>query len=323
MRNILLIGCGNIGKRYLEDLFKDNNNFLYVVENNFNSIENAKILLNKKELNNVKFYPDLFNLYEEKKNIIFDFLIIATNSDIRFNLFKEANKYFEIKYIILEKVLFSKLDNYYEALDIIKNKNLKVWVNHPRRIFNFYKNLKLELKKNNYKILFFKYLGYNWNLLSNCLHMLDLYFYLNNEENIDEFEIDINIKKFFESKRKNFLEAYGEIILGNKNTFLVISDLNSFYGKDEIIIEFENNAFIILEKNSKMITIKDNMISEVDTPIIEYQSTISRKIIDEIFNNGSSTLPDYLNSMKLHLKFLECFSKKYNRLILGDFIPIT
>ena len=46
--------------------------------------------------------------------------ILATNSDVRYFLFKKLINQFNSKHIILEKVLFKNLDEFENALNLLK-----------------------------------------------------------------------------------------------------------------------------------------------------------------------------------------------------------
>jgi hypothetical protein len=81
-----------------------------------------------------------------------------------------------LRNLILEKVLFRDLDQYAKALELINVDNVKCWVNHPRRMYKTYHQLKSFFDKSKYYS--FQLVGASWGLAFNGWHFIDLFEFL-------------------------------------------------------------------------------------------------------------------------------------------------
>ena len=157
--NILLVGYGNIGKRYLEGILKSKLNIsVLIIDNNID--ERFEDKFKNKNLH-------FSNNYEKFKQIDIDLLINTTYATQRFDLIKNYCNYFNVKNLILEKVLENSLGNIKEF------KRLKLencWVNTFLRTLDVFKEIK---NKSTGKIKM-KVSGGNWGLLCNTIHYVDL-----------------------------------------------------------------------------------------------------------------------------------------------------
>lgn len=80
---------------------------------------------------------------------------------------------------------------------MLKKSDTKCWVNHPRRMYPFYQELRQKLKKANFSIS-----GGDWGLACNGLHFLDLISYLSSSNDF-KLNTDFLDKQLKETKRKN------------------------------------------------------------------------------------------------------------------------
>ena len=107
MKNILIVGVGNIGSRHFQSILKSKYSFrLHIVDKNSAHLKNACIyydnLFKKKKL---KIKLDYYN-YIPKMNSVLDIAIIATNADIRKIIIEEIIRKNKVKNLILEKIVF-------------------------------------------------------------------------------------------------------------------------------------------------------------------------------------------------------------------------
>lgn len=167
---VVIIGFGNIGKRYLEGII-NSKLFLEIFIIDVNR-QNFDITLdNKSNLNiYINFDNDLTKL-----PYYLDLVIISTTADVRFYVFKKILIY-NTKYIILEKVLFSDYQHYRKVKRMIRNTPTNIWVNHPRRLYPLYQKLKEFI--DNKKPINMVVNGGNWALASNSLHFVVLWLFL-------------------------------------------------------------------------------------------------------------------------------------------------
>lgn len=322
--NIILIGAGQLGSRHLQSMANvDISNVnIDVVDPYQVSLDIAKerYLEVSKRNQTINFFKST----NDTKNSEYDIAIVATNSNIRAIVVKELLSVKVVKNMILEKVLFQKEHEYYEIEKLINDKQIKTWVNHPKRSFPFYKTIKEKLQ--NAKEINFSVSVGNWGLACNVLHLLDTFEYLC-QKSLTQIELDKLDKKVISAKRESYLEINGLLTgsLGNAKFQIKHMENNS---PIQILISSDVCNIFIDEKNGKYsVSMKENnWKSEVtDEKIVYFQSELTKSLIVDINLKGICDLPTYEESMKLHLKFilpLQEFINKYSDKKY-DFCPIT
>ena len=324
MKKIALIGAGQLGSRHLQGIAKsDLSVSIEIVEPFEGSRETAKHRFEEmptnENINKIDFYSDISQLSSE-----LDLVIIATNADVRFKVVKELLENKKVKNLVLEKVLFQKIEDYKKIDELLKKENVNCWVNHPRRMYPFYGSLKKELAE--CKKIHFNVSGGAWGLGCNGLHFLDCFSFLSNSQNL-KLNSNLLEKELFETKRVGFKEFNG-VINGKvgKNTFCIncfdtdISpiQLNISSDKLNILIDESKGWYRIAKKS-------DNWEQEEgNEKIIYFQSELTNILLSDIFND-SCELPSYDEAMKLHINYLELLIDHVNSFseTKYDFCPIT
>lgn len=291
MINILIIGCGNLGKRYIQSIdthMKSYNINLLLVDpyTDFTLIK----LTNHKSTS----FKDITNIPTQTS---IDLAIVTTCADIRYKITKSLIDLFTIKYLILEKVLFQKEKHYHDMLKIFKENNIKVWVNTPRRTYDFYKNLKQQL--NGDKITM-EVTGANWGMACNSIHFIDLFCYLNDDYNIDFTPTTLQL---LPCKRPGFSELVGKY--KNKNNTLSISCNQS-----------TNFSLKKIIKSPKFTISIDNIGGTLHTTTgttfkTPYLSNHIYKFIKQIIDTNDCDLAKYENSMKIHIPMINLFNDTF------------
>ena len=141
MYKILLVGCGELGSRFLQSLLNLKNiSKIDIVEPN----ENAKNIA----INRIVDYEHQIQINWHKSLTsdikTGDVALITTHADIRHELFNKVIK-IGYKQIILEKVVTQSLSNYIEMLNLTKNNNAKVWVNCKTRAYPIWQYIKSKI----------------------------------------------------------------------------------------------------------------------------------------------------------------------------------
>ncbi|WP_157351580.1 Gfo/Idh/MocA family oxidoreductase [Aliarcobacter butzleri] len=324
MKKIALIGAGQLGSRHLQGLAKsDLEIFIEVVEPFESSRDTAKQrfeeIPSNEKIVKIDFLETISQLSDE-----LDLVVVATNADVRYKVVKELLESKKVRNLILEKVLFQKIDEYKYVEELLTKTNTKCWVNHPRRMFPFYKNLKNQLL--NSKNINFSVSGGAWGLGCNGLHFLDCFSYLSNATNVDLNSILLN-KELYETKRKGFNEFNGMIIGSiDKNTFSINCfeeensplQFNITSDKFNILIDEANGWYRVSKKDN-------NWKPEIkEEKIIYFQSELTNILLNDVFH-GNCVLPTYDEAMNLHIKYLDLLISHTNSFsdIKYDFCPIT
>lgn len=307
MRNIILVGAGGIGRRHLQALAKCEIPLrIKVVDINKEALKKAEEEFRKVENNTVdkivEFYTDINKGIEKA-----DLGIIATNSDTRKDVIKNLLNQTEVFDLILEKILFQCLEDYEEIMELLDQRNVKAWVNCPRRLIPFYQEIKKSL--NNNERIWYTVQGGDWGLASNAIHFIDhLAFFTNETEiEVDKSFLDNNVK---ESKRKGFLEFTGKLYCHTKNgSELALLSINKSAAPLLITI-LSNSAFYVVDENTQRAKVaKANngwRWEEIDFKFY-YQSELTNIVVKDIFETGSCWLTSLKESILLHKVMLEAF----------------
>lgn len=324
MKKIALIGAGQLGSRHLQGLAKSNLEIsIEVVEPFENSRNIANQRFEEMSTNEKIIKIDFLENISQLSNDL-DLVIVATNADVRFKVVKELLESKKAKNLVLEKVLFQKVDEYKKVEALLLKTNTKCWVNHPRRMFPFYKKLKQQLL--NCKNINFTVSGGAWGLGCNGLHFLDCFSYLSDKTNV-ELNSTFLDKKLYETKRKGFNEFNGMIVgkLDSHNFSLNcfvnnISPIQFSITSDEVnILIDEANAWYRVSKK------ENNWKQEIkEGKIIYFQSELTNILLNDIFDSNC-TLPSYDEAMKLHVSYLSSLMDHINSFSQTkyDFCPIT
>lgn len=300
--NILILGFGNLGRRYLQAITRikiKKNIFIY------------DTIFKKETKNN---YIDFFNkIYfcrdlKEIKIKKIDLCISAITSFNRLKSLTNVKKIFNIKNYIFEKVLEQNPENIKKLNLNFKGTN--VWVNLPFNSMDFFNFLK---KKITSKVFFVEVKGSNWGLASNIWHYTFFYGKLFKSKICD---INFIIRsRFVKSKRIGFKEIIGGLTIKYQNGKSLILISNNKSSKLTIKHKIKN-------KLNKEICIADEIKNEIKfgnkkfLRKIPFLSNYMTKIIKNILNNESCDLPKlkevYLEHSIIIKEFIKYFNKKNN-----------
>ena len=320
----VIIGAGQLGSRHLQGLlkFKDKQT-IYVLDPSKDSLklssERAKEIVNSHVINFTTSWSDL--------PVDLDLVIVATGANVRSEVVKRLLKNHLVKNLILEKILFQDLKSYSEIGELIKKTKTPTWVNHARRMFSHYNEIKTVLMNNNEKVSF-KVFGGNWGLACNSLHFIDLFSFLSPSKiiNIDTNLIDDCLS---ESKRKNHVEFTGTLNgeYENGNIFQITSFEGS-YDDITICIFTKSHRWIVQEgKAQKVIYLsKNNDFNEITSSFkAEVVSTLTTRAANDILISKNSDLPNYEEACSSHIPFIKSTLDTYTKIkgIKTLICPIT
>lgn len=325
MRNIAIIGAGQIGSRHLQALanFKETAS-VQIVDPSEESLKIAQ----DRFLQVSQSVPKQIELICHKSiDTLFetiDVAIVATYSNIRAGVIKALTHKKEIKNFILEKVLFQSVAEYFEIDELLKKKNIPTWVNCYMRSRGFYQKLRDQICMTEEIVMTVE--GTLWGIGCNSIHYIDCFSYLTGCHQFDVVDCHLD-KKIIESKRSGFKEFSGR--LAGKNSqgdslILVCHDK----GNDPVKININNGA-----KRHEITEHVDHVVyrlfnegkQTVKKVAIPFQSQITHHLIHQIFNHGECDLTRYHDSMNLHLPLVKTLIKHLYNLTGNDvqLCPIT
>ena len=318
MINIVLFGSGKLGSRHLQALsqVKIDNTNLYVIDPSDEALKIAKERFDEMNINNsissVNYLSSISDLHIQKITLA----IIATTSEHRKSLVQNLCKNFSVKYLILEKFLFQDKNSYEEIENQLNQSKIKGWVNCPRREYQFYKEIKMQLS--DLKLLQVDVSGPHWSLATSSIHFIDLISFLIDETSYEILHMDfgksyVPAYSIITGKREsNYIEFYGSL----KGKFVNSTYFNFTCHKIEetpLIVTLKTNKgdIIIFEELNKcfynFLDKKNSIISDEKSFVLPYQSQLTNLIAEDIILKGQTSLPSYEESKSLHLTLLDAY----------------
>lgn len=323
MKKSLIIGAGQLGSRHLQGLVKFSEMMeIFVLDPSMESLKIAEE--REKEIaNNHKI---VYTQIWEKLPHSFDLVIIATSANIRESVINKLLEKYQVRFLILEKVLFQKFEAYQRVHDLLVKHNVIAYVNHPRRMYDSYVNLKKNFEIDIQSV--YQVVGGNWGLGCNSVHFLDLFVYLSGKK-IQSINVNLIDNELLESSRKGFTEFTGTLT-GNlvDGSFFSISSLKGESSSITVTISNNKQRFLIQEGGTPQIyeLEKKNLFScKNDAFKVQYQSELTTNIVAGLLENNFCSLPTYYEARHTHELFLTTMLEKYNKItgLQATILPVT
>jgi hypothetical protein len=311
--NILIIGMGNLGYRYLEASLKlDNIKSIYL----FDKKKRVRSLLIKKFFNNKKIRVlESLNYFNKKKFII---CIVSTYSRKRYLLIAMLEKKFNIKNYIIEKILEQNKNRIFSIYKVLNNKLRNVWVNYPLRTMSLFKKIRNKIK--NKKVLI-KIKSTNIEMITNIFHYIDIYSHLLGSK----FKaLSLNQKsKFEKSKRSGFLDIYnGECQATFENGSCLTMKCyktNNWVQKNNLIPPAVSVCHYVKNNNKNLFYI-DQILNKIKGKNFQYSGKYETQylshymvdIINDIIKNKNCKLPRFIDIYLDHANIVETIKNFYN-----------
>ncbi len=323
MKTIAIIGAGQLGSRHLQGLLKYKiQQHIYVLDTSPDSLKLARQRADEiSHQHRVHFVVDWTAI---PQNI--DLAIVATNSNVRESVVLRLLENFQVNFLVLEKVLFQSLRSFSKVGDLIGKKQIKTWVNHPRRMFESYHAIKQSLLKGTPRV--YQVAGGNWGLACNALHFIDLFEYLSGTQlaTLNATYLDDEI---LPSKRDGFIEFTGTVhgLLHDGSQF----SITSFKGEPSaptITLFDAENRYVIQEADTPCIYrfSKQNAFKvQTSNFVKEYQSALTERLASAILEIGDCDLPSFAHARLAHEKFIGPLLERYNQIqkTHSTILPIT
>lgn len=310
MRNIAIIGAGQLGSRHLQALALYNGELnIYIIDP-----KNASLEISKKRYEQVDNYQNKNIYFGNHISILpkkLDFAIIATTSAQRLEILKQLLKHSKVDYLLMEKFLFPKVNEYEQALKLISDNKVKAYVNCARRAWPIYQEIRNAVSGDlNINVTVS---GSNWNMASNSIHFFDLYFYLSGDK-----KMKISTKaldpELISNKRDGYIEVTGALNGISSNGEIQLNSNNLESAPVEILIESDKHKYIILEEKEVVRIYEDdkNYVREEKIKALK-QSELTHNIFQQLIETDTCDLVPFEESTTHHLLLLNAFNE-----FLGD-----
>lgn len=323
MKNICIIGVGNIGSRHLQGIKKVKQLLsIHVIDPSSDSLLVAKQRYG--QIQSLIKHQISYNTTYTALPPKLDICIIATGSKVRMEVLSKVLKKAKVKYLILEKLLFTNPSDYKKAQTLLQKAQSKAFVNCSMRTMPFYYNLKKHLKNTpiDYTVH-----GSQYGLITNAIHYIDHLAFLCNTSDFS-VNTDSLDPKPIDSKRPGYLELNGVLLIQFKNSST--ASIRCFpSGNSPVVVEIQSQYLSCISKESESVAWIATHRSgwqwqEIKTDL-PYQSDMTNVVVEQLLKTGKCNLVSLEQSAKIHLQLLDPlldFLNQHSKLKY-DYYPFT
>jgi predicted dehydrogenase len=312
---IVIVGAGQLGSRYLQGLARSNAALsIHVVDLSREALDTAEkrwqeAVYGDMPDHSVAFHQTMGSLPKEV-----DLAIISTGSNARGKVVQLLKEQTAVTNWLLEKVLAQDE----QTLDsLVETTGQNAWVNTYFRTLDWFKKIKAASASGPVHI---KVTGGNWGIGCNTIHIIDFISWWTGES-VTAFNTSALEPEWFPAKRPGFWEINGTLKAdfsgGSKGTFI----------SDHSTDPFELQVFTPQE--NWRIEWEKGVATRNDGHIIEgrflYQSEMTAQVVADILGTGSCALPSLAVSAEQHRIFLKSLLTHWqqNKDASATAVPVT
>ncbi|MGI9325554.1 MAG: Gfo/Idh/MocA family oxidoreductase [Pseudomonadales bacterium] len=308
MIRIALLGCGAIGSRHLQALMRlPMDSEIFVIDPDERSVEIARQRAD--EVHSAASIQLRFGDAPDQLPATVDVAIVATSSRHRLPVLRALLANTGVANLILEKVLFQRLEDYAEATQLIEHSGSVAWVNCPRRMMQDYAPLEPLLRghgKIEYSVI-----GEGWGLACNAIHFIDhLAMYLQ----CCDFQLDCSALEpvLHQSKRAGYLELMGTLVARFANGVGELTMTCQPAETARLTTTIENGRYrLVLHSGEDSATVLEKATQQVRTVSLrmEPQSQLTDQVVTSLLASEHCQLTPYLESARLHRPLIAGLAK--------------
>ncbi len=322
---IAIIGAGQIGSRHLQGAARCSTPLdIYVVDPSQQSLETAK------ERFDQVAPPDCHHLLHTVENASLlpkhiDIAVIATDSMHRFEALKSLTGHCSVDTVILEKFLFTKLEEYGEAASLLESKGITAYVNCPRRVWPAYEKIATLIDTS--QPLAMRKPGQDWGLCCNAIHFIDVFLWLAAQD-LYSVSTEMIRPEVIPSKRNGYIELFGTLnITTPRGDTLSLTSLPDdmpaevVIRQEGLLLHFDEGAGNISYRLTRNGETREESLN-IHTP---FQSELTGEIIEKILAGLDPGLCSYAESSSAHRELFVPLLDFVNNMsgTHSDCLPIT
>jgi len=296
MGNIVISGCGNIGSRLLQSVSNIDDGAIGTLD-----IYGVDPFQSSLDLSTERFHQENkgghtlhMNTDSAALPAEADLLIVSVDASNRLAALTTVLEHCKPKAIILEKILFTKFEEFETVQAILDDLGVPCWVNCSRNIWPGYQSLKDTLGGK--AVTSYTVSGSDWNMGSNAIHFMAALEYVAGEA-ITQLSMESDNAAIRDSKRAGYKEVTGTLTgvtaSGGK---ISLSSLSVEGRPISVILKASDDNYTIAE--GKTIVKNDDAATEAAFPML-YTSQLTQPIL-QILKEGKSDLPTYAQSVRQH-----------------------
>lgn len=324
MKKILIIGCGELGSRFLQACLSiDIVSAIDIIEPNSISRNTAASRAN--EINpslteKIGWYNSISEITSS-----YDLCIIATHADVREAIIEKVIN-LGIKSILTEKIVTQSIESYVNILNLAKTNNVTIWVNCKTRAYSIWKYVKERL--NPAEQLSYYSIGGAHGLCTNGLHAIDLFVHITECKQLIDQNSVIDTDLMLTKRNKYDLTGTFNMVTEN-NSKCTIAYLANSYANNLEIVATPSYRWIIdysakqifessVENNWKM----EPLIFEENNLSVSHMSI---RFISDILKKNDCELPTIADTFIAHRYIYEVSLPIFNASLKksDNICPIT
>lgn len=237
-----------------------------------------------------------------------DVVIVATGSLPRRSIVEQLLTTKTVRMLVLEKVLFPRIEDYETVDELLREKKCKAWVNHPRRMLPFYQQLSRSFANEEHVRVDVS--GGNWGLACNTVHFLDLIGHLAGDGNAPVVDAGGLDETIIPSKRQGYIEFTGTLTgsMGRCKEFSITSAAGEMAPTRIVILGEKLGCIIIEGQNKAFFMRRENGWSLEEQAInAKLQSELTGPLVETLLASGSCDLPAYETAAREHIPLIQAF----------------
>lgn len=312
---VKIIGGGQLGSRHLQALAAVKTPLQIEVidpsEAALRSSEDRFFAMAGAKRHSIRFSASIQKVADRQ---LCDFLIVATGARPRLAVLKEALESWTVRGILLEKLLFTQLEDYNAGSQLLeKNPQTKAWVNCAMRQMPVYQEIKERVHSQN--LCFdFSVTGSmsQYGLMTTAIHYIDLFSWMAGESKPVSVDIERLDTQLHQAKRTGYHELTGTIKVshpdGSTGRFSC-----SKVGNAPALLAFQTplERWFVREAEGKLWNaFEPSWQWEEKSFQLPYQSQLTTMNVESFLATGEVPyLPTWRHSFRSHLALVEPISK--------------
>ena len=326
MLRIAIAGCGDIGSRHLQSLAQlEESASILLIDPSSDAIAKAKSRFEDILPNKARGLISIRECLLEEVPPEIDVAIISSSSGVRTSLTRELLKHTRPKYIIFEKFLFIEKSDYEVIGSLLRERNIKAWVNQwMSSTYAFRRMAKWFTRENPTSV---EVSGDGWGLACNAVHFIELFDYLNSRGKLTLNSCMLD-DGMLPGKRVGYFEVTGKIAICIANGAMLEMVSHRAKSKGLYSITMKNKKIMaraVMAIDKMSCDYIDGAKSFHEDYIVPRQYNITVSIVQNLMLFGECELPGFDRSAYQHKLVLGCidshFREKCNWTGVG--CPIT
>lgn len=325
MTAVVLLGCGGIGRRHLEALLRlPPPAEIYIVEPDPERLQlaaqTAKAAADSRPVGRLHYLSGCDGLPEAV-----EVGVVATTAATRRSAIESLLGRCRPRFLILEKVLFQRPEDYAAVGRLLERAGTRAWVNCPRRLWPLYRELAAEIAP--CPELLLRVVGpASLGIGSNAIHLLDLLAFLTGSA---EIAVEAGgLQLLPGGSRRGTLEFLGTLTARTPaGGSLICSTLERGERPLRLDLDFHERSLRYEEGRARgwAATAAEGWRWQAFEAQPLLQSRLTDQVVRTLAQTGDCALPGFAESSRLHLALLTALSDRLAELGIDsrEGVPIT